>query len=68
MNGTATVTTITANVKDARATPVSPSQDAGVRERCAMLGIEWLDKVPQSDAAAAEPGERREQHVEGVAR
>ena len=54
INGTATVTTITANVKDARATPASPSQDAGVRERCAMLGIEWLDKAPQSDAAAAD--------------
>ena len=48
------MTTITANVKDARPTPASPSQDAGVRERCALLGIEWLDKVPASDPAAAE--------------
>ena len=53
-NGTATVTEISAPVKDARAAATPPSQDAGVRERCALLGIEWLDKVPASDPAAAE--------------
>ena len=53
-NGTATVTEISAPVKDARAAATPPSQDAGVRERCALLGIEWLDKAPASDPAAAE--------------
>ena len=51
-NGSTTVTEITAPAKDARA-GVSPSQDAGVRERCSLLGIEWLDRVPDSDPAAA---------------
>ena len=51
-NGSTTVTEITAPAKDARAA-VSPSQDAGVRERCSLLGIEWLDRVPDSDPAAA---------------
>jgi type II secretory ATPase GspE/PulE/Tfp pilus assembly ATPase PilB-like protein len=50
-NGTTTVTEISA-AKEARAT-TAPSQDAGVRERCALLGIEWLDRVPESDSAAA---------------
>jgi len=53
-NGTTTVTEISAPVKDARAAAIPPSQDAGVRERCALLGIEWLDKAPASDPAAAE--------------
>jgi type II secretory ATPase GspE/PulE/Tfp pilus assembly ATPase PilB-like protein len=53
-NGTTTVTEISAPVKDARAAATPASQDAGVRERCAMLGIEWLDKAPTSDPAAAE--------------
>jgi type II secretory ATPase GspE/PulE/Tfp pilus assembly ATPase PilB-like protein len=52
-NGTPTVTEISAT-KDARATPASPSQDSAVRERCALLGIEWLDKAPVSDPTAAE--------------
>ena len=51
-NGSTTVTEITAPAKDARAT-VSPSQDAGVRERCSLLGIEWFDRVPDSDPSAA---------------
>ena len=50
-NGTTTVTEISA-AKETRAT-TAPSQDAGVRERCALLGIEWLDRVPESDSAAA---------------
>ena len=49
-----TVTEISAPVKDARAAATPMSQDAGVRERCTMLGIEWLDKAPASDPAAAE--------------
>ena len=53
-NGTTTVTEISAPVKDARAAAIPASQDAGVRERCALLGIEWLDKAPASDPAAAE--------------
>ena len=53
-NGTTTVTEISAPAKDARAAATPPSQDAGVRERCALLGIEWLDKAPPSDPAAAE--------------
>jgi type II secretory ATPase GspE/PulE/Tfp pilus assembly ATPase PilB-like protein len=48
------VTDISGAVKDPRPAAVSPSQDAGVRERCSLLGIEWLDKVPNSDPAAAE--------------
>ena len=54
INGTATLTEISVSAKDARAAATPPSQDAGVRERCAMLGIEWLDKTPASDPAAAE--------------
>jgi len=54
INGTATLTEISVSAKDARAAATPPSQDAGVRERCALLGIEWLDKTPASDPAAAE--------------
>ena len=50
-----TVTELTADAKAAVAVPaVPPSQDAAVRERCALLGIPWLDKAPSSDPAAAE--------------
>ncbi len=47
-----TVTELTADAKAPAAVP--PSQDAAVRERCALLGIPWLDKAPASDPAAAE--------------
>jgi type II secretory ATPase GspE/PulE/Tfp pilus assembly ATPase PilB-like protein len=52
-NGTPTVTEISAT-KDARASGATPSQDSAVRERSALLGIEWLDKAPVSDPAAAD--------------
>ena len=54
VNATATVTEISAPVKDPRAASTPLSQDAGVRERCALLGIDWFDKAPTSDPAAAE--------------
>jgi len=54
VNATATVTEISAPVKDPRAASTPLSQDAGVRERCALLGIDWFDKAPPSDPAAAE--------------
>ena len=51
INGTTTVTELSRDAK----TPATPaSQDAAVRERCALLGIQWLDKAPASDPAAAE--------------
>ncbi|MEY3142269.1 MAG: Type traffic warden ATPase [Planctomycetota bacterium] len=51
INGTTTVTEISRDAK----TPATPaSQDAAVRERCALLGIQWLEKAPASDPAAAE--------------
>lgn len=45
-------TGLAASSKDAR--PQQPSQDSVVRERCSLLGIQWLDKAPPSDPAAAE--------------
>ena len=50
-NGTAIATTLS---KEQRPQPIPPSQDAAVRERCTLLGIEWLEKAPPSDPAAAE--------------
>ncbi|MFM1822336.1 MAG: Type traffic warden ATPase [Planctomycetota bacterium] len=49
-----TVTELTADAKAAAVPTVPPSQDAAVRERCALLGIPWLDKAPASDPMAAE--------------
>jgi type II secretory ATPase GspE/PulE/Tfp pilus assembly ATPase PilB-like protein len=52
INGTtATVTTLS---KEARPQATPLSQDAGVRERCALLGIEWLERVTDANPAAAE--------------
>ena len=51
INGTTTVTELS---RDAKATPTPASQDAAVRERCTLLGIQWLEKAPSSDPAAAE--------------
>lgn len=51
INGTTTVTELS---RDAKAPATPASQDAAVRERCALLGIQWLDKAPASDPAAAE--------------
>ncbi|RLS67595.1 MAG: type II/IV secretion system protein [Planctomycetota bacterium] len=50
-NGTAVATTLS---KEQRPQPIPLSQDAAVRERCTLLGIEWLEKAPPSDPAAAE--------------
>jgi type II secretory ATPase GspE/PulE/Tfp pilus assembly ATPase PilB-like protein len=51
INGTTTVTELS---RDAKTTPTPASQDAAVRERCTLLGIQWLEKAPSSDPAAAE--------------
>ena len=55
-NGINATTAIEVNgsAKELRSSTAVPSQDAGVRERCTLLGIEWLDKAPPSDPAAAE--------------
>ena len=53
-NATATAAPIMKEGSVIAPAPVIPSQDAGVRERCALLGIPWLDKAPVSDPAAAE--------------
>ncbi|MCE2882638.1 MAG: GspE/PulE family protein [Planctomycetaceae bacterium] len=53
INATAAIE-VNGSAKELRSSTVAPSQDAGVRERCTLLGIEWLDKAPPSDPAAAE--------------
>ncbi|MFZ9881670.1 MAG: GspE/PulE family protein, partial [Phycisphaerales bacterium] len=53
INATAAIE-VNGSAKELRSSTAASSQDAGVRERCALLGIEWLDKAPPSDPAAAE--------------
>jgi len=53
-NGTNGTTTITGITREVKAPAIPASQDAAVRERCTLLGIQWLDKAPVSDPAAAE--------------
>jgi type IV pilus assembly protein PilB len=47
-------TTLTQATKESRASATPASQDPGVRERCTLLGIDWLEQAPMSDPAAAE--------------
>jgi type II secretory ATPase GspE/PulE/Tfp pilus assembly ATPase PilB-like protein len=53
-NGSIGTTIATPAPKDTPAVAMPASQDAGVRERCSLLGIPWLEKSPVSDPAAAE--------------
>ena len=53
-NGTNGSTTVTTLARDTKSPATAPSQDAAVRERCALLGIQWLERPPSSDPAAAD--------------